>query len=71
MLKPRSPLTLLLLVALLAGTTHAMESGFTLESFTDSERDRPITIDWWYPVVNEPASPFHYGLGSGRVVEVL
>ncbi|MFK7915274.1 MAG: alpha/beta hydrolase family protein [Pseudomonadales bacterium] len=60
----------LLAVALLqAPFAAATESGFQLETFTDSRRDRPVLIDWWYPVEQASASAFNYGLGAGRVVE--
>lgn len=60
---------LLSLLALCSASASAMEAGFQLESFTDAQRSRPILIDWWYPVAGAAASPFNYGLGSGRVVE--
>lgn len=54
---------------LTANIASATESGFALESFTDVDRDRPVLIDWWYPVTGQAASRFDYGLGQGRVVE--
>lgn len=47
----------------------AMEVGFNLERFEDEPRERPILIDWWYPVDGQAASDMDYGLGHGKVVE--
>lgn len=55
-----------ILISTVAG---ASESGFQLDTFEDAERNRPIAIDWWYPVENQPAKIFDYGLGQGQVVE--
>ena len=58
------------IIALLLSTiTNASEAGFQLETFEDTERNRPIAIDWWYPVANQPAEAFDYGFGQGSVVE--
>lgn len=54
---------------LLSVNTAAVEAGFRLESFEDSARARPIMLDWWYPVDDQPAEEFDYGLGRGQVVE--
>lgn len=48
---------------------NAFEAGFRLEQFEDSQRARSILIDWWYPVANQTAQKYNYGLGSGKVVE--
>lgn len=45
-----------------------MEAGFQSEQLTDPARDRPILIDWWYPVAGHTAEPYHYGLAQGLVV---
>lgn len=47
----------------------AFEAGFTLEQFEDSNRERPILIDWWYPIDDQVTSRYNYGLGEGRAVE--
>lgn len=45
------------------------EAGFNVEHFTDSQRNRPIVVDWWYPAQEETAATFDYGFSRGRVVE--
>ncbi len=56
-------------ILVLTGPASATEAGFRVEAFHDELRDRPIMLDWWYPVENQPAEEFNYGLGRGRLVE--
>ncbi|MEM1229396.1 MAG: alpha/beta hydrolase [Pseudomonadota bacterium] len=53
----------------ISGLARAADAGFTLSRFHDSQRDRPVLIDWWYPVRAGLAEPYPYGLGEGRVAE--
>lgn len=57
------------IVMLMSTVASASEAGFQLETFEDTARSRPIAVDWWYPVENQPANFFDYGLGQGQVVE--
>jgi predicted dienelactone hydrolase len=61
--------SLIVLTLCISGVVNAMEAGFTVEKFEDPTRERPVLIDWWYPVDGQPASRFDYGLGEGMVVE--
>ncbi len=58
----------ILVAASLTGALEAMEAGFQTETFKDADRDRPVLIDWWYPVANQKTYAYDYGLGRGRVV---
>ena len=68
-MKNITPVALLACTLLLSSAVCARESGFQIESFTDTKRTRPVLIDWWYPVDDAPASTFNYGLGTGRIAE--
>ena len=47
----------------------ATAAGFDLEHFNDPSRNRQVMIDWWYPVEDQIAKRYHYGLGQGLAVE--
>ncbi|MEQ9452528.1 MAG: hypothetical protein RJQ07_13175 [Pseudomonadales bacterium] len=46
-----------------------MQAGFQVEKFIDADRNRPVLVDLWYPVVNQPPQTKNYGLAKGYVVE--
>lgn len=52
-----------------AVTATADTAGFQIEKFLDGARNRPMLIDWWYPVASQPVEEYNYGFGRGRVVE--
>lgn len=57
------------IIMLMSTIASANEAGFQLDTFEDTKRNRPVAIDWWYPVENQPAEFFDYGFGQGTVVE--
>jgi predicted dienelactone hydrolase len=45
------------------------DAGFRVVQRIDQHRQRPLMLDWWYPVAPGQAEPYAYGLGRGRVAE--
>lgn len=56
-------------LALSDGAAIVMEAGFSVEIFEDTNRDRPVFVDLWYPVRDQTPQSYDYGLGTGSVVE--
>lgn len=67
---------ILLLCGLLFGcstpvppASDAYDAGFRVVRLVDEARQRPLMLDWWYPVALGQAETYSYGLGQGHVAE--
>ena len=68
-LKKLKAISLFVALFIVASAAQGLEAGFKLEAFVDAERDRPISIDLWYPTLADAVGTYHYGLGTGRAIE--
>lgn len=53
----------------MSNLAHGMSAGFVLEEVDAEDSQRPILLDWWYPVEAEHGEAYNYGLGRGEVIE--